>query len=312
MSAKPKPNELQLTRIYKAPVKLVWEAYTDPKHAAHWWGPRGFTITTHSKDLRPGGKWIYTMHGPDGVDYENRTTYHIVEPYSRLVYDHGGNAQQEKLFTVDVTFTEINGQTKMVMTMGLPTAEAAQQTKKFIKQVGGNSTWDRLAEYLDQSQFDEKSFVINRSFETSVEKLFEMWTQPEHLKRWLPPSGYQMEFISANIQTGGSLHFKMFNNESTQYVKFEYLEVSAGQKIIYKQHFLDINGNLVRHTDQWPAEMTTAAVFDQDVSGEARVTVKSTVSGHYTESELKAFINEKTGMAQGWGGSFDELEKILV
>lgn len=66
-----KPNEIQITRIYDAPVKLVWEAWTDLKQVEKWWGPRGFTLTTKSKHLRPGGKWIYTMHSPDGTDYPN-------------------------------------------------------------------------------------------------------------------------------------------------------------------------------------------------------------------------------------------------
>lgn len=45
MAAKNKPNKLYLTRLYDAPVKTVWEAWTDPVHLAKWWGPRGFTIT---------------------------------------------------------------------------------------------------------------------------------------------------------------------------------------------------------------------------------------------------------------------------
>ena len=98
MSAKNKSNKIEITRIYDAPVKLVWDAWTDSKQVAKWWGPRGFTITTHSKDLRVGGHWAYTMHGPDGVNYENKTIYHEVEKYSRLVYDHGGNDESAALF----------------------------------------------------------------------------------------------------------------------------------------------------------------------------------------------------------------------
>lgn len=89
MAAKNKPNELYLERVYDAPLKMVWDAFVDPKQAANWWGPRGFTITTKSKDLKPGGQWIYTMHGPDGKDWPNIVTYHEVEKYSRLVYDNG-------------------------------------------------------------------------------------------------------------------------------------------------------------------------------------------------------------------------------
>ena len=88
-----------------APVKAVWDAWTDLKQVAQWWGPRGFTLTTHSKDLRPGGHWSYTMHGPDGTDYPNRTHYFEVEKYSRLVYDHGASEDRPPLFRVTVNFS---------------------------------------------------------------------------------------------------------------------------------------------------------------------------------------------------------------
>ena len=51
MPVKNSSNELKLKRVYDAPVKMVWDAWTDPEKAAQWWGPRGFTITTHSKDF---------------------------------------------------------------------------------------------------------------------------------------------------------------------------------------------------------------------------------------------------------------------
>ena len=80
MSANAKPNEIALTRLYNAPVKAVWDAWIDPAQVAQWWGPRGFSITTKHKHVRPGATWEYTMHGPDGVDYPNIATYHEVEP----------------------------------------------------------------------------------------------------------------------------------------------------------------------------------------------------------------------------------------
>src|SRR5205085_8312645 len=95
-----KSNEIKLTRIFNAPVKTVWEAWTDPAQAAHWWGPRGFTITTHSKDFKPGGHWIYTMHGPDGTDFPNITKFLEIEKHAKLVYDHGATETQPPLFRV--------------------------------------------------------------------------------------------------------------------------------------------------------------------------------------------------------------------
>jgi uncharacterized protein YndB with AHSA1/START domain len=163
MGSKNNTNEIKIIRIYDAPVKAVWGAWTDPVQAAKWWGPRGFTITTHSKDLRKGGSWVYTMHGPDGTDWPNKTIYHEVIENSKLVYDHGGNDDRPPLFRVTVTFEEIKGKTKMQMIMACASVEAAQETKKFIKKASGNSTWDRLAEYLDQQATGKEKFVINRT-----------------------------------------------------------------------------------------------------------------------------------------------------
>jgi uncharacterized protein YndB with AHSA1/START domain len=85
------PVEIIICRTFAAPRELVWLAWTDPNHVGRWWGPAGFTTTTHSMDFRPGGSWRYTMHGPDGVDYPNKTKYYEVEECAKLVYDHGGS-----------------------------------------------------------------------------------------------------------------------------------------------------------------------------------------------------------------------------
>lgn len=165
-----KPNELNIVRVYDAPVKTVWNAWTDPKVAAKWWGPRGFSITTLSKDLRPGGSWKYVMHGPDGVDYPNETKYFEVEECAKLVYDHGANADQPPLFRVTVLFSESKGKTTMDMTMSFATSEITTEMKKFIKQAGGNSTWDRLGEFLERESSGREKFVFNRTFESSLEE----------------------------------------------------------------------------------------------------------------------------------------------
>jgi len=54
------------SRLLDAPRELVFSAFTDPKHLAQWWGPDGFTTTTHSFEFRTGGVWRFVMHGPDG------------------------------------------------------------------------------------------------------------------------------------------------------------------------------------------------------------------------------------------------------
>src|SRR5260221_3024663 len=84
------PRSIIGTRVFDAPRNLVFEAFTDPKHLAEWWGPNGFTTTTHSFDLRPGGKWRFVMHGPDDRAYQNLITYDEIVPPERLIYHHRG------------------------------------------------------------------------------------------------------------------------------------------------------------------------------------------------------------------------------
>jgi len=313
VAKKDKSNELKLTRVYDAPVKAVWDAWTDAKQVAQWWGPRGFTLTTFKKDLRPGGQWIYTMHGPDGTDYPNIATYHEVEKYSRLVYDHGATENSPPLFHVTVLFSESKGKTKMEMTMRLPTAEAAEETRKFIKKANGDSTWDRLAEFLDAELSGEEHFFINRTFHTDLETMYRMWTDPNHFSKWLPPTGMEMKFLKADIKPGGRTFFLISGNNMKMYGRAEYLEMNGRDRITYTQQFCDENEKLTRHPGEplWPETMLTVVTLTAEDSEHTRVTVRWAPHGQFTKEELETFIKAKPGMTMGWTGSFDKLENIL-
>lgn len=314
MAERSRSNEIRISRVYDAPVRAVWEAWTDPEQVAQWWGPRGFSITTHSKDLRVGGVWHYTMHGPDGVDYPNKTLYLEVEPGRRLVYDHGGNDERAPLFRVTVVFSELGGKTRMEMSMALKTPEAAEETRAFIKKAGGNATWDRLAEYLAGSA-GESCFVINRSFAAPVETMFQMWTDPEHFSRWLPPTGFTMQFVRADIRPGGSTFYLMTDGGSVKmYGRASYLEIERPGRLVYTQQFCDEHENVTRHpmSPTWPATMLTTVTLTDEGEGLTRVTVKWEPHGETTREELETFLKARGGMTQGWTGSFDKLEEHLA
>jgi uncharacterized protein YndB with AHSA1/START domain len=314
MAARNKPNEIYLTRIYDAPVKLVWEAWNDPKQCVQWWGPRGFTFTNHGKELRPGGKWRYTMHGPDGKDWPNVTLYHEVEEYKKLVYDHGGTDDTPPMFRVTVLFTDVKGKTQLDFTMAFISPEVANETKKFIKAAGGNATWDRLAEYLDKTTKGKETFVINREFEAPVETVWNVWTDPKHFEKWLPPTGFQMEFIKADIRTGGKTFYVMFNDTGMKmYGRAEYLEVRRPDRLVYTQQFCDEKENVSRHpmAPTWPETMQTTVTFTAEDANRTRVTIEWEVVGKVTIEEMDTFTTGRAGMTMGWTGSFDKLEDYL-
>lgn len=315
MPTKNKSKDIKIMRVYDAPVEAVWDAWTDPDQVAQWWGPRGFTLTTHSKDLRPGGHWTYTMHGPDGTDYPNSTLYHEVEKYKKLVYDHGANDDRPALFRVTARFAEIGGKTTLDMTMTLPTPEAADETRKFIKAAGGNSTWDRLAEYLEKESTGKEKFVIARTFDAPLETMFEMWTDPKHFSKWLPPTGFEMEFIRSDIRPGGSTFYFMTNNQGMKmYGRAEYQKIEKPGCLVYTQQFCDEKENISRHpmAPTWPATMLTTVTLAAEGPDQTRVSITWEPYGPTTREELETFINAKAGMTQGWTGSFDKLEEHLA
>ncbi len=143
---------LVITRVFDAPRELVFKAWTDPKHVAQWWGPKGFTNPVCELDVRPGGAIRIDMRGPDGVLYPMKGVFHeIVEP-ARLVVttsaleDEEGNPQLEVLTTV--TFAEHNGKTKLTLQAVVVTAAPAAAGALAGMEQGWRQSLDRLAEYL--------------------------------------------------------------------------------------------------------------------------------------------------------------------
>jgi uncharacterized protein YndB with AHSA1/START domain len=314
-----KPNEIRIVRVYNAPVKLVWEAWTDLQHVEKWWGPRGFTLTTHNKELRTGGYWRYTMHGPDGKDWPNYTRYLEIEPLKKMVYDHGASDENAPpLFRVTVTFADLgDGRTEMVMTSAFATPELAEQSRKFIKLAGGNSTWDRLAEYLEEQPAGgqgRRTFIINRSFPAPAARVFDMWSHPEYLAKWLPPPGMTMRFIRPDIAAGKSALFVMAGEQGSMHVRTEYLAIEPPARIVYTQQFVDEQERpaAAPGTETWPPVLRNTVLFTEEEPGVTRVTLTTEVEGKATSAEMEAFVLERSGMTQGWSASFDVLEELLA
>ena len=313
MASRIKDNVISLSRLYDAPLQAVWDAWTQPDEVAQWWGPRGFTITTHSRDLRTGGHWHYTMHGPDGTDYENTTAYLDVVPMQRLVYDHGGHQDRPPLFRVTALFTERDGRTRLDMDMAFASPEVALQMSGFIRQAGGESTWDRLAEYLGKRHAGRELFVIARSFAADIETLYAMWTDPEHLAQWLPPTGASMRFLRAEPRPGGISFYAMtFTGGEPMYGRVRYLEMHRPARVVYVQQFCDAEERVIRPAffPHWPLAMRTTVELVAEEAQMTRVTVRWEPMDA-TAEDMAEFVQQRTGMTGGWTGSFEKLEALL-
>jgi uncharacterized protein YndB with AHSA1/START domain len=314
MAEKNKYNVISITRVYDAPLQAVWEAWTNPAEVALWWGPRGFTLTTHAHDLRTGGHWHYTMHGPDGTDYENTTQYIEVLPGKRMIYDHGGHKDRPPLFRVTALFTERDGRTQLDMSMALATPEIVEQTRIFIKKVGGDATWDRLAEYLGKRHASKEQFFITRSFDASIEHLYDLWIEPAHLAQWLPPAGATMRFIRSEPRVGGSSFYVMnFADGAAMYGLIKYMALEKPHRIVYSQQFCDEQERIIRPPffKDWPQTMLSTVELFAESSDRSRVAVRW--EPHDADAaDIAEFVKQRSSMTMGWTGSFDKLEALLA
>jgi uncharacterized protein YndB with AHSA1/START domain len=161
------PRSIIAVREFDAPRELVFAAWTDPKHLAHWWGPNGFTHTTMSFDLRPGGVWRFVMHGADGRDYQNRVTFEEIVPPERIVYRHGGSDDVEPVhFKQTVNFEDIGGRTRITCRSDFPSAaERDRLIKEYRADTGLEQHLARLGDYvsrLHDSEPDDQSHAARR------------------------------------------------------------------------------------------------------------------------------------------------------
>jgi uncharacterized protein YndB with AHSA1/START domain len=145
-------REIVIERVMDAPRELVWKAWTDPNQVVNWWGPNGFTTTVHSMDVQPGGVWAFTMHGPDGADYPNKSVFIEVAKPERIIYSHGGGRKGAPGANFEAAWTfesEGANRTNVTNRMVFSSPEERDVVARTYGAVeGGNQTLARLSEYL--------------------------------------------------------------------------------------------------------------------------------------------------------------------
>ncbi|WP_258104284.1 SRPBCC domain-containing protein [Marinoscillum sp. MHG1-6] len=217
-------KSIHFQRVLNAPIELVFEAWTRPEHLARWWGPTGFSLTTSSFDLKPGGIWDFIMHGPDGRDFENRIRFvQIAKPGFLHYQQMGGGDTEDISFEVKLYLSEIGeNQTLLSMKSTFPTAELLQRVaREFGAIEGGIQHLDRLEEILNESLFKNESPELEirttRLLNYPRKLVYEAWTNPSSLKQWWGPKGFTNTFHEYNFKEGGQWKFTMHGPDNGNY-----------------------------------------------------------------------------------------------
>jgi uncharacterized protein YndB with AHSA1/START domain len=117
----PSDTEVLVKRSFDAPVKLVWQAYTQPNLMRRWMlGPPGWSMPICEMDVRVGGKYLWRWRSDeDGQEFGFHGEFREVTPHSQLVhteyYDPGDldNSMGQAGAVVTVSFEEANGVTNV-------------------------------------------------------------------------------------------------------------------------------------------------------------------------------------------------------
>ncbi len=310
-------REIVLSRVFDAPRELVFQAFTDPRQVGKWWGPNGFTTTTHEMDVRPGGVWRYIMHGPDGTDYKNKIAYHEVVRPERLAYSHGGDfgdgGEEREGFEVTVTFDEQDGKTRLTMRSLFPTAEARNLVvEKFGAIEGGKQTLERLSQHLAAGQAGPE-FVVSRVLDTPRELVFRVWSEAEHLAHWWGPKGCVIGVRSLDFRPGGVFHYSMQTPDGQQmWGKFVYREIVEPERIVFLSSFADEAGAKVKapFDMDFPLETHSTLTLEEQ-GGKTKLTLRG-IPHDATEAQRETFAGMFASMNQGWNGTLDQLVDYLA
>ena len=127
----PSDTQIQITREFDAPARLVFQAYTTPELVKRWWAGERGEVTVAEIDLRVGGRWRSAMIANEGFEVAFHGEYLEIVPNERLVSTEvfegvpgqeypDGDAQG----TVNTaTFTEVDWRTRLTVLVDCPSKE---------------------------------------------------------------------------------------------------------------------------------------------------------------------------------------------
>jgi uncharacterized protein YndB with AHSA1/START domain len=143
---------LSTERVLAANPRSVFAAFANPEWLAQWWGPSGFTNTFEQFEFKPGGRWVFVMHGPDGTNYANESVFREIQPDTRIVIEH----VVKPWFRLTVSLTARGNQTHLAWDQEFESPEVAERLRP-ICEPANEQNLDRLQSLLAVESFEYQS-----------------------------------------------------------------------------------------------------------------------------------------------------------
>ena len=140
-----------MTRDYRAPRNLVWEAITQPRHVQQWWGGPGFSNPVCEMDVRVGGHWHHVMRFPDGHELPMHFVFLEIEAPKRLVWqnaEHGTPVQGPPTCVMHVTLEDLGAVTRWTLLARFESLDARAEAMAIGFSTPIEASSERLEAYL--------------------------------------------------------------------------------------------------------------------------------------------------------------------
>jgi uncharacterized protein YndB with AHSA1/START domain len=302
--SKPREDEFVIERLFDAPRALVFEAWTDPKHLAQWWGPEVFT-TRCELDARPGGKFRIVMVGL-GDEYPMTGVYREVVKPERIVYDADLSGQPESWHdrvdpgrdrnkprpaypqTTTVTFEEVGGKTKLTVRSRF---ESAAVRDLFVK-VGMRQGWSQSLDKLSRTLEADREISATRVLDAPRALVWKVGTDPRHIAKWWGPNGFTNTIHKMDVRPGGAWDFIMHGPDGTDYenhIIFD--EVVEPERLVYTHVAPAFRATVTFVEDHGKTVVSMRMVFDTAEQRERVARSVGAVEGQQqTLDRMKAYV----------------------
>jgi len=144
----PGKQEIVGSRMFDAPRELVFKTMTDPKLIPQWWGPRRHTTTVDEMEVRPGGRWRYVLHDPDGNENSFRGVYHDLTAPERMIYTFEWEGAPGHVLLETITLEDVGGKTKLTDLLVFQSVADRDGMVQNGMESGAKETMDRLEELV--------------------------------------------------------------------------------------------------------------------------------------------------------------------
>jgi uncharacterized protein YndB with AHSA1/START domain len=153
-------REIQVTRVFDAPRRLVFDAYTRPELIKKWLlGPDGWSMPICEVDLRAGGKYRYVWKSDtDGQEMGMGGVYREVSKPERIVVTEIFDEAWYPGEAIDtIVLTGQHGKTTLTQTILYNSRETRDAVLKSPMQTGLAASYNRLEKFLPSLEQEAKS-----------------------------------------------------------------------------------------------------------------------------------------------------------